>query len=46
MDDSLISWYEIIEETVPTSFNEKIATCKTLHFIYIFVNYYSIINSC
>ena len=29
MDDSVITCDEIIEETVPTNFNEKKATCKT-----------------
>ena len=32
MDDSVITCDEIIEETVPTNFNEKKATCKTQNF--------------
>ena len=29
MDDSMITRDEIIEETVPTRFNQKKSTCKT-----------------
>ena len=32
MDDSVIMFDEIIEETVPTNFNEKEATCKMQKF--------------
>ena len=32
MDDSVITCDEFIEETVPTNFNEKKATCKTQNF--------------
>ena len=55
MDDSAITCDEIIEsydketKTILTNFNENKATCK-IHNFYIltciFINYYSIINSC
>ena len=51
MDDSAITCNENVEsyheetKTIPTNFNEKKATCKTKNF-YIFINYYSVINSC
>ena len=32
MDDSVITCDKIIKDLVPTSFNEKIATCKTQKF--------------
>ena len=35
MDDSVITCDESIEETVPTNFNEKKATCKTHNFYII-----------
>ena len=49
-DDSMITCNKIIEETkaVPTNFNEKSAY-KTHIFPYftcLFINYYSIIDSC
>ena len=52
MDDSTIMCDETIElydektKTIPTKFNEKKATCKTQNFTWIFINYYSIMNSC
>ena len=41
MDDSVITCNEIIEETVPTNFNEKKAICKMQKF-YILVAFLSI----
>ena len=38
MDDSVIIWDKVIEsfdeeiKTIPTSFNEKLVTCKTRNF--------------
>ena len=55
LDDLAITRVEIIEsyeeetKTISTNFNEKKATCKTkkiIYFTYIFINYYSIIESC
>ena len=54
MDDSVITCKEIMEsygeetKAIPTNFNGKIAICKTQNFCftYIFINYYSIIDSC
>ena len=47
MNDSVITCDEIIEEpkTVPTSFNEKNATCKTkkLYFTCLFINYIALV---
>ena len=55
MDDSVITCDEIKEsygeetKTILTNFNEKEAACKTQIFLYftcIFINCYSIIDSC
>ena len=54
MDDSAIICVEVIEsrdeemKTTPTNLHEKKATCKAkkLSFTFIFINYYSIIDSC
>ena len=52
MDNSAIMYDEVIEsyyeetKTVPINFNEKDITCKTQNFTCIFINYYSIIDSC
>ena len=54
-DDSAIICDEIIEsydeetKTIPANFHEKKVTLKTQNFLYftcIFINYYSIIDSC
>ena len=44
MDDSVIMCHEFIEEIVPTNFNKNKATF--LYFTCIFINHYSIIDSC
>ena len=55
MDNSAILCNEVIEpydeetKNIPTIFNENKATCKNVKFLYfscIFINYYSIIDSC
>ena len=36
-------------KTIPTNFNEKEATCKTVkcsYFTFIFISYYRIVDSC
>ena len=46
MNDSVITCDEIIEDTktIPTNFNENIATCKTQNFYislaFLFIKYY------
>ena len=47
LDDSMITWNEIIEETVPTDFNDKSSlNTKFLTFTYLFINYNCIFDSC
>ena len=48
MNDSAIICDEVIEpyNTKPTNFNEKKKNAKLLYFVCIFINHYTIIDSC
>ena len=45
IDAEVKSYYEETK-TIPTNFNEKKVFCRTQNFTYIFINNYSIIDSC
>ena len=48
MCDKVIESYDKEIKTIPINFNEKKATCKSQNFYLtcIFINYYSIIDTC